>query len=63
MGVQLGRRVSAHPLTVEHIMKLHDSGLNYSQIARELEASEIPTPRGGKRWYVTTVRDIILRGS
>ena len=61
MGVQLGRRVSAHPLTVEHIMKLHDSGLNYSQIARCLEGAELETPRGGKRWYVSTVSEIVRR--
>lgn len=61
MGVRLGRPNDVSEATAEHIVRLHADGMNYSQIARELEQTEIPTPRGGRRWYVSTVSEIVRR--
>jgi hypothetical protein len=37
------------------------AGKSFGQIARELNASRVPTALGGARWWPSTVRSVLLR--
>ncbi len=45
---------------IEHIQKLSDKGLNYSQIAEKLNGEGLPTRANGT-WYPATIRRILAR--
>ncbi len=55
-GVRLGRPRSIPPDVRERIRTLRDGGASLPAIAAQLERDGVPTARGGKRWYPSTVR-------
>lgn len=60
-GVQLGRRRSMPTYVLVRAVGLWmDLGGNYSEAARCLNFHEVPTPQGGKQWYPSTVRAMVL---
>jgi DNA invertase Pin-like site-specific DNA recombinase len=59
-GKRLGRPVAIGGGTVARISELRDSGLSYAKVAAQLEAEDIPTPRGGD-WRASTVHSVINR--
>jgi DNA invertase Pin-like site-specific DNA recombinase len=53
-----GRPQIPEPLRTR-IRALHAGGDGYADICRTLEAEGVPTPRGGARWYRSTVRNAV----
>lgn len=49
---------AAEAATVRTIREQYELGWSYRAIADSLNASKVPTKRGGKRWYASTVRAI-----
>jgi hypothetical protein len=41
------------------LRELHEFGISCDLIAQALDQADVPTVRGGKRWYPATVRSII----
>lgn len=58
-GVRLGRPQQLPAEVVERIRSEHAAGAGWSAIAAALNADEVPTAHGGRRWYPATVRYII----
>jgi hypothetical protein len=55
-------RPSAVPARVaERIRAEHGAGRTLGQIARGLDADRIPTAQGGRRWWPSSVRAVLLR--
>jgi DNA invertase Pin-like site-specific DNA recombinase len=63
-GKRLGRPPQVDPALAKQIAQMHTrDGLSANAIARKLTERGIPTPRGGARWYPTTVSDILKRAN
>jgi DNA invertase Pin-like site-specific DNA recombinase len=63
-GKRLGRPPQVDPALAEQITHMHTrDGLSANMIARKLTERGVPTPRGGVRWYPTTVSDILKRAN
>ncbi|HVE90925.1 MAG TPA: recombinase family protein [Actinomycetota bacterium] len=58
-GVKLGRPPSIPPVVVTAISQRRDSGLSLRAIADELNAEAVATGHGGRRWYASTVRQVL----
>ncbi len=58
-GVRLGRPRSIPDDVRDRIRALHGDGLSLPKIAAALEQNGVPTARGGRRWYPSTVRAVI----
>jgi hypothetical protein len=44
------------------IKELRAAGyISYNAVSRELNRRQVPTLRGGKRWYATTVSRLLVR--
>ena len=44
------------------IQDIREAGfINYNAVARELNRRQVPTLRGGKQWYPTTVSRLLVR--
>lgn len=57
-GVTLGRpRVMSHDVR-ERILRERRGGRGLSAIARDLNREAVPTARGGKQWYPSTVKAV-----
>lgn len=59
--VPLGRPPAITEGLLQRIVRQHQAGRSYRQLARDFEAEGIPTPHGGPRWYASTVRSAYLR--
>jgi len=59
-GVRLGRPPTLSAEIVGRIVAAREAGGNWSSIARELNADDVPTAQGGRRWYPATVRYVAL---
>lgn len=57
-GVKLGRPGASPELRLL-IENAREQGQSYAAIAATLNADNVPTPRGGKAWYPSTVRSIV----
>lgn len=57
-GVTLGRPAGLPASVVERIRTEADAGRSWSAIGRDLDADEVPTAQGGKRWWPATVRAV-----
>jgi hypothetical protein len=57
-----GRPPSLAPAVVKRIHGERAAGKSLAQIARDLNASGTPTAHGGRQWWPSTVRTILLRG-
>jgi len=56
-----GRPAAVPDELVERIRAEHQDGKTLGQIARELNAAGVQTAQGGRRWWPSTVRSILLR--
>lgn len=59
-GVRLGRPTALRARTATRIWTLHRAGKSLSDIARLLDAEKEPTAHGGRRWYPSTVRAVLM---
>jgi len=63
LGASPGRRATVAPNIVGRIQGEHAAGRSLGQIARELNADQVPTAHGGAQWWPSTVRAILRRGA
>jgi DNA invertase Pin-like site-specific DNA recombinase len=61
-GKRLGRPTQMEPAVAKRIVDLRmREGLSANAIAAQLTNEGVPTPRGGAKWYPTTVCDVFAR--
>jgi hypothetical protein len=58
-----GRRAAVGPDIVERIRAEHAACKSFGEIARELTADKVPTAHGGRQWWPSTVRAVLLRAA
>ena len=58
-GVRLGRPVTLPKAVRSLVSSLHQEGLGLTGIAARLNGDRVPTARGGKTWYASTVRAVL----
>ena len=56
-----GRRTGLHELTVARIHAEHARGESLAETARGLNADGVKTSQGGRQWWPSTVRSILMR--
>ncbi len=59
-GQRLGRPVDLPDAVRRRIVQQRQAGASLYQIADALTAGEVPTARGGLRWYASTVRGVLV---
>ena len=59
-GVRLGRPPTLPHDVVRRIKSAKEAGASWSAIARDLNRDGIPTARGGRKWYPSTIRSVVL---
>lgn len=59
----LGRPPAVSRNIVQRIQAEHAAGKTLGQIARDLDADHVPTAQGGRRWWPSSVRAVLLRSS
>ena len=59
-GVRLGRPRDMPDAIRRRIERMHRSGMKPPAIAERLNAEAVPTARGGKRWYASTVQKVLF---
>jgi hypothetical protein len=59
--VPSGRRSALPPAVVDRIRREHADGASLAEIARRLTHDGIPTGQGGRQWWPSTVRAVLLR--
>jgi DNA invertase Pin-like site-specific DNA recombinase len=59
-GARLGRQSVVPDAVMHRVLARRDDGASYSAIARELNDDEVPTTYGGRAWYPSTVRNLVL---
>lgn len=59
-GVRLGRPVQTSYETTELIRNMRAQGQSLRQIASRLDQAGVPTSQGGKRWYASTVKSLLV---
>jgi hypothetical protein len=60
---QAGRPTSLPESLVDRIRLEYARGKSLGEIAQELTANGVPTAHGGRRWWPSTVRAVLLRAS
>ena len=55
-----GRRSTLPPEVVDRIRE-HATGTRLAEIARRLNRDDIPTGQGGRQWWPSTVRAVLVR--
>jgi hypothetical protein len=58
-----GRPRALAPELVRHILAERAAGKSFARVAGDLNASGTPTAHGGRRWWPSTVRSVLLRSS
>jgi hypothetical protein len=58
-----GRKPALASQTVARIRSEHASGRSLGEIARLLNDDGVPTAQGGRRWWPSTVRAVLVRSS
>jgi len=61
--VALARRAMVAPGIVERIRTEHAAGRSLGQIARALNDDGVETSHGGRQWWPSTVRAVLVRSS
>src|SRR5206468_2989598 len=56
-----GRKPGVPPQVVEHIRRAHAAGKSFAAIAANLNAEGTPTAHGGRQWWPSTVRAVLVR--
>jgi hypothetical protein len=59
----VGRPAAVSPVVAERIRAEHAAGRTLGQIARGLDADQIPTAQDGRRWWPSTIRTVLIRSS
>ena len=57
----VGRPAAVPPEVAQRIGAEHAAGRTLGQIARGLDADQSPTAQGGRRWWPSSVRAVLLR--
>lgn len=60
LGVILGRPRTITPSTVELILANYETERSFVEVAAIMNALQIPTAQGGKKWWPSTVRYVVL---
>lgn len=60
-GVRLGRPPSIDEVIVDRIVSESREGISMAEIARRLTAEGVPTARGGRSWYPSTIQAVLRR--
>jgi hypothetical protein len=58
-----GRPAALAPDIVKRIRAEHAAGKSLAQIARDLNATGTPTAHGGRQWWPSTVRTVLVRST
>jgi hypothetical protein len=58
-----GRKPSVPPRVVARIRAARAAGRSFRQIAADLNASGTPTAHGGRQWWPSTVRAVLVRAA
>jgi DNA invertase Pin-like site-specific DNA recombinase len=58
-GVKLGRPRTMPDELRRRIRRMHSRGMSTPRIAAKLNADGVPTARGGRQWYPSTVRAVL----
>lgn len=48
----------ATPDVAARVLAMREAGLGYAEIARALNADVVPTARGGRQWWPSSVRSL-----
>jgi hypothetical protein len=60
-SVRLGRRPGLPPEVVHRILSERARGESIGEITRKLNADGVPTAQGGRNWWPSTVRAVLVR--
>src|SRR6185437_13621591 len=60
VGFPIGRSRMIPESVTDRCRELRASGSSHRQVAAALEAEDVPTSCGGKRWYAMVARDAVL---
>jgi hypothetical protein len=55
-----GRPTGVPPEVVQRIREAHETGRSLGEIARTLNAERVPTAQGGKQWWPSSVRSVLV---
>lgn len=58
-GIRLGRPPSLPETVVHRIQEMRERGESLRAIADRLNTDDVPTAHGGRKWYASTVRDVL----
>lgn len=58
-GVRLGRPRLVPDKVIKKIIKWRSDGASFQAIADKLNAKQVPTAQGGRRWYPSTVHTVV----
>jgi Recombinase len=61
VAARLGRSPGLPPEVVRRIRSEHANGESLGEIARKLNAEGVPTSQGGRHWWPSTVRAVLVR--
>jgi transposase-like protein len=56
-----GRPPAVPPDVVRRIRTAHDDGKSLGEIARSLNVERVPTAQGGRQWWASSVRSVLVR--
>lgn len=56
-----GRKPGVPPELITRICREHAEGESLAEIARRLNTDRVPTSQGGRQWWPSTVRAVLLR--
>jgi hypothetical protein len=63
LPVATGRPAALPAEVVDRIRTERGGGRSFGQIARDLNADRTPTAHGGRRWWPSTVRSVLIRSA
>lgn len=58
-----GRKPGLPPELVAQIHRRHAHGESLGEIARQLNTEQVPTAQGGRQWWPSTVRAVLVRSA
>ncbi len=58
-----GRKPGVPPELVERIRRAHAAGKSFAAIAADLNDKGTPTAHGGRQWWPSTVRSVLVRSN
>lgn len=62
-GIRLGRPRCLPEDVALRVAELRDGGATLAAIADQFNSEQVPTARGGKRWYPNTIRAVLNRAA